>query len=120
MMEPPNLRTLRFQVSPLLAREILLLSDLTYRFGSSDTSQEGEVRGGIQDLGLPLPDLRTVSNHQEALETAIFQLAVKGGSHTLLVLQTHPDPLEGWVCLVPQEKLRQVSEVLSQMPLKHK
>ncbi|GGJ44800.1 hypothetical protein [Deinococcus roseus] len=115
-MEHPNLRTLHFDDVPRsLAREIVSFSDLTWFFGPRGEGFFGQDLGevAVRKLGMTLPNLRTAT--QDRLETAILDRASELRSHLLLVIQIHPSPVEGYVCLIPHTRLHQVEEVLSRV-----
>lgn len=118
-MEHPNIRTLHFDDVPRsLAREITTHADLTFFFGPLGEGFLQKDLGwvAVQKLGMHLPDLHRLSGHPEDIEAAILDLAAKQGEHVLLVLQIHPTPLEGYVCLVPRDHLQEVERILSRVP----
>lgn len=117
-MEHSNLRTLHYDDVPRsLAREVTQLADLTYTFGPQG---EGFFHQHLENvaakkLGLDLPDARLAPLTEATLEEQILNEAATRGSHVLLVLQIHPNVMEGYVCLVSRDTLDQVTHVLEQV-----
>lgn len=122
-MEHPNIRTLHLDDVPRsLAREVTSLSDLTWHFGPRGEGFFGQdlSKVAVERLGMRLPEFRAASENQEELESAILNRAAEQRSHLLLVLQVHPNPIEGFVCLVPNARVPLVEEVLSRVPIKRR
>lgn len=122
-MEHPLLPTLHLDDVPRsLARSIQALADLTYTFGPRGEGFFGQdlSRVAVEKLGLPVPDLRTASMHQDTLEQAILNLAAERQSHVLLVIQIHPNPIEGYVCLIPRARQPKVMDLLSTLPIQQR
>lgn len=122
-MEHPNLRTLHLDDVPRsLAREITTLSDLTWHFGPRGEGFFGQDLSKVarKKLGMNLAELPSCWKEQEVLEKAILNHAAEQHSHLLLVLQVHPNPIEGCVCLVPNVRLQLVEEVLSRVPVRRR
>ncbi|GGJ52935.1 hypothetical protein [Deinococcus roseus] len=116
-MEHPNIRTLHFDDVPRsMAKEITTLSDLTWHFGPQGEGFFGQDLRKVarEKLGMDLLEMQGASG--DVVETAILDGVARHGSHTLLVLQVHPNPIEGYVCLVANPRLGLVDRVLSRVP----
>ncbi|GEM49144.1 hypothetical protein [Deinococcus cellulosilyticus] len=122
-MEHPRLPTFHLDDVPRsLARSLQALADLTYTFGPQGDGFFGQDLCKIahEKLGLHLPDLRTASMQQDILEQAILNLAAERQSHVLLVIQIHPNPIEGYVCLIPTDQQSEVLRLLSTVPIQQR
>lgn len=122
-MEHPNIRTLHLDDVPRsLAREITTLSDLTWHFGPRGEGFFGQDLSKVaqEKMGMHLSELQKASEDPDRLEQAILDVAAEQRSHILWVLQVHPNPMEGFVCLVPNTQLKLVEEVLSRVNLKRR
>lgn len=122
-MEHPDIPIVHYDDVPRsLAREITTWADLTWHFGPRGDGFLGQDLSKVaaQKLGMRVPDLQTASRQQETLEEDILNWVAGQGSHTLLVLQVHPNPIEGFVCLIPNTHLERVEQLLCQVPIKRR
>ncbi|WP_034336192.1 hypothetical protein [Deinococcus misasensis] len=99
-------------VSPEAAQGIQELADLTYCFGPLEDffTPPAQQRQLQQKLGLDLPGLCSPCAHQSPLENAILNLASRQRSHTVLVIHLYEN--QGYVCLLPNERLQDAEKVL--------
>lgn len=61
------------------------------------------------------PSAHPQMQDEEHVLKFILCRAAQNQSHLLMVIQIHPNPLEGFVCLMPHTKFQWVQEVLNQV-----
>lgn len=117
-MEHPLLPTFHLDDVPRsMSWSIVQLADLTYHFGPTG---DGFFRQDLQRVAEHLQVSVSSDACEDQVEETILDAVASRGSHVILILQIHPNPLEGHVCLLSKVNLTAAMQILKSLPIQHR